>query len=122
MFPLRAGGYEYDGREEIGPLQRDEIAAAVHDMAAHGVRSVVVAGVFSPANPQQEEEAGRLVAQELAKVPGVCVWRGGEGLLGSRGLCLCTARPGRWEATRCRAGMDAVTHAGSPRRGRPMPS
>ena len=57
------GGHEFDGRE-ISPLGEEDIRKAAREMHSKGVQSVAVCGVFSPVNPEHEEEAGRIIRQE----------------------------------------------------------
>ena len=54
------GGHEFDGRE-ISKLNPDEIRAAVHDAAEHGVRSFAVSSVFSPVNSEFEVETAAII-------------------------------------------------------------
>ena len=54
------GGNEFDGRE-ISPLNRQDIADAVRDMRARGVRAVAVSGVFSPVDPAHEDQAAAVI-------------------------------------------------------------
>jgi N-methylhydantoinase A/oxoprolinase/acetone carboxylase beta subunit len=62
------GGHEFDGRE-IAALDPDEIRRAAADIAAKGVRSVAVSSVFSPVNAELEEEAARILEDELPGIP-----------------------------------------------------
>lgn len=64
-----AGGYEYDGAE-IAAVDEVEVRAAVREEWAAGTRSFVVAGVFSPVKPDQEDSVGRIVETELASLAG----------------------------------------------------
>jgi N-methylhydantoinase A/oxoprolinase/acetone carboxylase beta subunit len=57
------GGHEFDGRE-ISSFVASEVKAAVEDMRQKGVRAVAVSGVFSPVNPDHEEQAGAVIRQE----------------------------------------------------------
>ncbi|MBM5812253.1 MAG: hydantoinase/oxoprolinase family protein [Gammaproteobacteria bacterium] len=64
-----AGGFNYDGRP-IAPLHPDEVRRAAREFAARGLEAVAVSSVFAPVNPAQEDEAARILQQEL---PGVDV-------------------------------------------------
>jgi len=61
---LAHGGYEFDGRP-ISPLDEDELRGIAEDMAAHGVRSVAISGVFSPVNHDLEVRAAEILAEVL---------------------------------------------------------
>jgi N-methylhydantoinase A/oxoprolinase/acetone carboxylase beta subunit len=58
------GGYEFDGRP-ISRFDPDEVRAAAEHIASLGVKAVAIAGVFSPANPDQEERAAEIVANVI---------------------------------------------------------
>jgi len=47
------GGYEYDGRREISPLDERELREHMRRIASLGIQSVAVSGVFSPVQPAQ---------------------------------------------------------------------
>ena len=63
------GGHEYDGRPLV-PFDGAGMRAAARRIRAAGLRSVAVASVFSPLNPECEEEAARILAEEC---PGAAV-------------------------------------------------
>lgn len=63
------GGYEFDGRP-IAPLDEAEIRAVARRIHADGIDCVAVSAVFSPANPDQEQIAAAILAEEI---PGVRV-------------------------------------------------
>lgn len=48
LMIVTAGGYEYDGKTEIAPVNPKETADAVRDALTKGIASFVVSGVFSP--------------------------------------------------------------------------
>ena len=56
-----AGGLEYDGQQEISPLDEQAVRQAAQRALAAGARAVVVCGVFSPLTERQEEWAATLV-------------------------------------------------------------
>jgi N-methylhydantoinase A/oxoprolinase/acetone carboxylase beta subunit len=58
------GGHEFDGRV-IAPLDRDELRAAVEDIAAKGIASVAISSVFSPVSSEFETEAAAIVREVL---------------------------------------------------------
>ena len=58
------GGHEFDGRV-IAPLDRDELLAAVEDIAAKGIASVAISSVFSPVSSEFETEAAAIVRERL---------------------------------------------------------
>ncbi|WP_428484783.1 hydantoinase/oxoprolinase N-terminal domain-containing protein [Rhodopila sp.] len=64
-----AGGHEYDGRP-IVPLDIDAIRGAARRMADAGLTSVGVTSVFSPLTAECEQEAARVLAEEI---PGVAI-------------------------------------------------
>ncbi len=66
---LVSGGYYVDGKE-FEPLSEEEILGVGRRVAASGVRNVVVSGVYSNVNPDQEIRAARLLAEAF---PGVSV-------------------------------------------------
>ncbi len=57
------GGHEYDGRE-IMPLDEKGVAEAVEELRSKGVRSLALAGVFSPVNANHEARAAEIVREE----------------------------------------------------------
>ena len=61
------GGYNYDGRP-INPIDLTQIRRAAREFGSRGVRAVAISSVFAPVNNTQEEEAARVVSEEL---PGV---------------------------------------------------
>ena len=65
------GGNEFDGRE-ISPLNRQDIADAVRDMRARGIRAVAVSGVFSPVDAAHEDQAAAVI-REAAPDLRVCL-------------------------------------------------
>lgn len=60
-----AGGFEYDGGQEISALDPESVRKAVRESLAAGARSLVLCGVFSPANAAHEEAAAAVIADEL---------------------------------------------------------
>lgn len=64
---LVKGGYEFDGRQ-YEDLSEAEIVAAARDMAAKGIASVAVSGVFSPINASLETKVGDILRRTM---PGV---------------------------------------------------
>jgi N-methylhydantoinase A/oxoprolinase/acetone carboxylase beta subunit len=58
------GGHEFDGRV-IAPLDRDELRAAVEDIASHGIASIAISSVFSPVSSEFETEAAAIVREVL---------------------------------------------------------
>lgn len=62
MLPVAvAGGYEYDGKTEITPVNEEDIQDAVHDALSQGITSFVISGVFSPIRSSQELQAKEIV-------------------------------------------------------------
>ena len=59
-----AGGHEYDGRP-IVPLDHGAIRDAARRMADAGLTSVGVTSVFSPLTAECEQEAARILAEEM---------------------------------------------------------
>ncbi|CAL5220079.1 g2030 [Coccomyxa viridis] len=55
------GGYEYDGKTEITPVNEKDIQDAVHDALLQGITSFVISGVFSPIRSSQELQAKEIV-------------------------------------------------------------
>jgi N-methylhydantoinase A/oxoprolinase/acetone carboxylase beta subunit len=62
------GGHEFDGRE-IAPLDPDELRRVADDLAAAGMTSIALAGVFSSVNPEHEQRAAEILTAELPGVP-----------------------------------------------------
>jgi N-methylhydantoinase A/oxoprolinase/acetone carboxylase beta subunit len=58
------GGYEFDGRE-LSSVDAGELRSIGRDIAQSGIRSVALAGVFSPIRSEQEECARRILGEEL---------------------------------------------------------
>jgi len=63
------GGHEFDGRE-LSPLDRDELRRVAEDIGSKGIRSLAICAVFSPVNPACEQQAARILEEEL---PGIAV-------------------------------------------------
>lgn len=63
------GGYNYDGRP-ITPLDPAAIRRAAQEFAARGLDAVAISSVFAPVNAGQEQEAARILQEEL---PGLSV-------------------------------------------------
>jgi N-methylhydantoinase A/oxoprolinase/acetone carboxylase beta subunit len=59
-----AGGHEYDGRP-IVPLDRVGVRDAAKRMADAGLSSIGITSVFSPLTAECEEEAARIVLEEI---------------------------------------------------------
>jgi N-methylhydantoinase A/oxoprolinase/acetone carboxylase beta subunit len=62
------GGHEFDGRQ-VSPLDPDELRRVAADIAAKNIRSIAISSVFSPVNAEFEEEAARILAEELPGLP-----------------------------------------------------
>ena len=62
------GGYNYDGRQ-ILPLDPLEIRRVARDFSTSGVGAIAISSVFAPVNSAQEEEAARILGEELPGVP-----------------------------------------------------
>jgi N-methylhydantoinase A/oxoprolinase/acetone carboxylase beta subunit len=58
---LASGGAEFDGGP-IAPFDEDELTRIGREIHARGVRSIAVAGIFSPVNAAYERRAGHLLA------------------------------------------------------------
>ncbi len=61
------GGYEFDGRP-IAALGKDEIREAAEKIRDAGIKCVAISSVFSPVNPDQEQEAAHIVAEAIPDV------------------------------------------------------
>ena len=61
------GGYEFDGRP-ISPLNLSEIREAARKIGDAGIDCVAISSVFSPVNPDQEQRAAEIVAEEIPDV------------------------------------------------------
>lgn len=66
---LCKGGYEFDGRL-ISPLDVEEIKRVAADLKAKGITAVAVSSVFSPVNPEMEQQAAAIIE---AEAPGTSV-------------------------------------------------
>lgn len=58
---LCEGGFEFDGRTEISPLNKDQIIGATDKALKAGYTSLVMSGVFSPVNSSQEQAAAEII-------------------------------------------------------------
>jgi N-methylhydantoinase A/oxoprolinase/acetone carboxylase beta subunit len=58
------GGHEFDGRE-ISALRPDELRAAAEDIATKSIGTVAIASVFSPVQPEFEDEAAEIIREVL---------------------------------------------------------
>jgi N-methylhydantoinase A/oxoprolinase/acetone carboxylase beta subunit len=61
---LAHGGYEFDGRP-IAALDEQEIRSIAHQIRDAGIRCVAISAVFSPVNPDQEQQAAEVIAAEI---------------------------------------------------------
>jgi N-methylhydantoinase A/oxoprolinase/acetone carboxylase beta subunit len=68
------GGHEYDGTP-IVPFDRDRLREIAADIRGKDIQAVAVSSVFSPVNPELEDEAAEILAEEL---PGVIVCKSRE--------------------------------------------
>jgi N-methylhydantoinase A/oxoprolinase/acetone carboxylase beta subunit len=68
VFMVR-GGYEIDGRALV-PFDRDGLREAAHAIAGSGVTAVGVSSVFSPLNPDLEQEAAEILSEIC---PGIAI-------------------------------------------------
>ncbi|MBO0711986.1 MAG: hydantoinase/oxoprolinase family protein [Acetobacteraceae bacterium] len=64
VVEMVAGGHEYDGRP-IVPLDRSGVRDAARRMADQEIAAVGISSVFSPLTAECEEEAARIVREEL---------------------------------------------------------
>ncbi|HEY0185563.1 MAG TPA: hydantoinase/oxoprolinase family protein [Rhodopila sp.] len=85
------GGYEVDGRPLV-PFDRCAMRDAARQIAESGVAAAAVCAVFSPLNPDLEQEAGDILRQEC---PGIAVTLSHElgriGLLARENVTLLNA-------------------------------
>jgi N-methylhydantoinase A/oxoprolinase/acetone carboxylase beta subunit len=63
------GGNEFDGRV-LSPLDHDELKGVAAELTGKGIRTVAISSVFSPVNPEFEQEAAAVLEGEL---PGLAV-------------------------------------------------
>lgn len=68
---LASGGYEYDGRREIAPLHEPQLRGIARQILSAGIRCVVVSGVFSPVQADQEERVAAILRAAAAETAGV---------------------------------------------------
>ena len=61
---ILSGGYNYDGRP-IGPLEPAEIRRMAREFKARGINAIAISSVFAPVNAAHEEEAARILHEEL---------------------------------------------------------
>jgi N-methylhydantoinase A/oxoprolinase/acetone carboxylase beta subunit len=61
---LAHGGHEFDGRE-ISTLDEKELRQIAAEIRENGIRSVAVSSVFSPVNPQLEDQAAAILQAEI---------------------------------------------------------
>lgn len=60
------GGHEYDGRPVV-PFDAGAVESAAREIRDAGIRAVAITSVFSPLDPTQEEQAGRIVRRVCPK-------------------------------------------------------
>lgn len=65
-LPGPAGGYEFDGRSEIAPLDEAQLRDISQQIVAAGIPCIVVSGVFSPLRADQEQQAAAILQAEAA--------------------------------------------------------
>lgn len=65
-FIIVAGGYECDGRE-IAPINSEEIKQATKKLLSQGMQSLAIIGVFSPLNPEQENNTAEICKKIVGK-------------------------------------------------------
>jgi N-methylhydantoinase A/oxoprolinase/acetone carboxylase beta subunit len=58
------GGHEFDGRE-LAPLSRDQLGKVADEIRSHGIRSVALTSVFSPADDEHERRAAEILSESL---------------------------------------------------------
>jgi N-methylhydantoinase A/oxoprolinase/acetone carboxylase beta subunit len=58
---LAHGGYEFDGRH-ISPLDEAELRQIAGQIRERGIRAVAISAVFSPINPEMEQQAAAIIA------------------------------------------------------------
>ncbi|KPI41319.1 Hydantoin utilization protein A [Cyphellophora attinorum] len=58
------GGYQVDGRH-VSTLKHDQLQAQAAAIRSKSIKSIVVIGIYSPSNPDQELEAASVLASEL---------------------------------------------------------
>jgi N-methylhydantoinase A/oxoprolinase/acetone carboxylase beta subunit len=61
---LAHGGHEFDGRE-ISTLNEKELRQIAAEIRENGIHSVAVSSVFSPVNPQLEDQAAAILQAEI---------------------------------------------------------
>lgn len=64
VYHLVHGGYEFDGRP-ISALDAAEIRDAARQIRDAGIECVAISSVFSPVNPDQEQQAAEIIAGEI---------------------------------------------------------
>ena len=64
---LAHGGHEFDGRE-ISALDEAELREIGADIRARGIHSVAISSVFSPVNPELEQQAADILRAEIPDV------------------------------------------------------
>jgi N-methylhydantoinase A/oxoprolinase/acetone carboxylase beta subunit len=65
------GGHDYDGRPFM-PLDTAAVRRAAREMGERGLRAVAVSAIFSPLDPAHEDEAARVVSEELPDATITC--------------------------------------------------
>ncbi|CAN92779.1 MULTISPECIES: hydantoinase/oxoprolinase N-terminal domain-containing protein [Sorangium] len=61
---LAHGGHEFDGRR-LSPVEAGELRRIAREIGRRGLRSVAIASVFSPVNPEAELEAAAILREVL---------------------------------------------------------
>lgn len=93
-FFLAEGGYEYDGRSEIAPLNERQLRSIARRIVAAGIRCVAVSGVFSPVQAAQEQRAAAVLLDEAAEAAAAAAEAAaGEGAGGQGGSGSAPADP-----------------------------
>ena len=62
-----SGGFNYDGRP-IGKLNPGELGRIARDFRDRGITAVAISSVFAPVNAAHEEEAARIIREEIPDV------------------------------------------------------
>lgn len=78
------GGYEYNGIDVITPPSDSDVVEVARRVVSTAVQSVVICGVFSPINSQQEDQFAAQLTSTLAQLaPGQTAMKpfAAEGLL-----------------------------------------
>lgn len=67
LFYLVGGGCEYDG-SEIAALDENKLRSIAKEIKPKNIRSVAITGVFSHVNSKMEQQAAKIIGEEISNI------------------------------------------------------